>query len=123
MSDMTKLDADKIFLMYALTESGGALREIDEVQRLAGLRHPRGPGVEARENGTIFAAIRMALQFSANVSKVFWPHQNGAARGARLRQSVGLGDNHRSRAASFGTISSTWTRGLTIGPLPRHDRF
>ena len=60
---MTAIDRDHIFLMYALVESARALRAIDEVRRLAAIREIRAPGVEIRENQSIFDSIRMALQF------------------------------------------------------------
>lgn len=99
---MTAIDRDQIFLMYALVESARALRAIDEVRRLAAIREIRAPGVEIRENQSIFDSIRMALQFSANVSKVFWPSGSSPARerGRRLRKLTGIADDHalKSRA-------------------------
>lgn len=99
---MTQLDRDQIFLLYALTESARALKKFDEARELAATREQRAPGVEVRENQSIFDSIRMALQFSANVSKVFWPSDSSTARerGRRLRQLTGIADNHalKSRA-------------------------
>jgi hypothetical protein len=97
----TKVDRDQIFLIYALVESARALRSFDEVRRLAAIRETRTPGVEVRENQSIFDSIRMALQFSANVSKVFWPSGKSAQeRGRRLRDLTGIPDDHdlKSRA-------------------------
>ena len=92
---MTNLDRDSIFLLLALTESGRALRAMDEVERLACSRTPVQPGLERREFQTVFDYIRLALQFSSNVSKIFWPHQHAAQRGVRLRALAGLADYHR----------------------------
>lgn len=93
---MTELDRDRIFLMYALVESARALRAFDETRRLAAIREIRAPGVEIRENQSIFDSIRMALHFSANVSKVFWPADRSPAkeRGERLRHLTGIADDH-----------------------------
>jgi hypothetical protein len=97
---MTEIDCDGIFLMYALVESGRALRAFDEARRLAAIREIRAPGVEIRENQSIFDSIRMALHFSANVSKVFWPADRSPAkeRGERLRHLAGLTDDHPMRS-------------------------
>jgi hypothetical protein len=91
---MTELDRDFIFLSLALTETARALRAIDEVERLAGVRVQVQPGVERRELQTVFDHIRLALQFSSNVSKIFWPHRNAAERGTRLRTLAGLPERH-----------------------------
>ena len=91
---MTELDRDDIFLMFALTEGARALRAIDEVERLAGVRVQVQEGVERREFQSVFDHIRLALQFSGTLSKIFWPHQNAADRGARLRALTGLPDRH-----------------------------
>lgn len=91
---MTKVDRDFIFLSLALTESARALRAIDEVERLAGVRVQVQAGFEKREFQSVFDHIRLALQFSSNVSKIFWPHQNAAERGTRLRTLAGLPDCH-----------------------------
>jgi len=91
---MTEAGSDEIFLIFALVESGRALKALDEVARLAGLKEERQPGVEVRENQTVFDQIRLALQFASNVSKVFWPHNNAAQRGGRLRQLTGLPEQH-----------------------------
>jgi|GEM_PF-4598740 len=94
---MTESDRDRIFLLFALTESAGALRALDEVERLAAVRERRTDTVEVRENGRVFDAIRSALQYAANVSKVFWPHSNAAARGEHLRTLTGIPDSHSLR--------------------------
>lgn len=70
---MTKLDRDQIFLMYALVESARALHAFDEAHRLTTtIREIRSPTVVVRPHQAIFDAIRMALHFSANASKVFF---------------------------------------------------
>ncbi|MER9233633.1 hypothetical protein NKI56_16270 [Mesorhizobium sp. M0622] len=91
---MTELDGDFIFLTFALTESARALHAIEQVDLLAAVRVQVQPGVERREMQSVFDHIRLALQFSANVSKIFWPHQNAAARGQRLRKLANLPDRH-----------------------------
>lgn len=91
---MTELDRDFIFLAHALTETARALRAIDEVERLAGVRVQVQPGVERRELQSVFDHIRLALQFSSNVSKIFWPHRNAAERGVRLRTLADLPERH-----------------------------
>lgn len=90
----TELDRDTIFLLLALTESARALRAIEEVERLAGLKVEVQPGVERRELQSVFDHIRLALQFSSNVSKISWPHRNASERGTRLRTLVGLPERH-----------------------------
>lgn len=91
---MTKLDRDSIFLMLALTEGARALSAIEEVERLSSVRIRVQPGVERRESQRVFDHIRLALQFSSNVSKIFWPHRNAESRGARLRALTGLPERH-----------------------------
>jgi hypothetical protein len=115
---MTQLDRDQIFLLYALTESARALKKFDEARELAATREQRVPGVEVRENQSIFDSIRMALQFSANVSKVFWPFDSSPARerGRRLRELTGIADNHalksrtlRNHVEHMDERLDTWT--------------
>lgn len=90
----SEFDRDSIFLILALTESAGAIRAIDEVERLAGTRMQVQPGVERRENHSVFDCTRLALQFSSNVSRIFWPHSSSADRGKRLRTLTGLPERH-----------------------------
>jgi hypothetical protein len=93
---MTEAHRDVIFLSLALTETARALLAIDEVERLAGVRMQVQPDVERRELHTVFNHIRLALQFSSNVSKIFWP-QKAAERGRRLRTLAGIPDRHALR--------------------------
>lgn len=92
---MTTLDRDQIFLIFALTECSRALHAMDEVERLARIRTQVESGVERREFQAVFDYIRLALQFSAGVSKIFWPPTIKASqRGVRLRALTGLADEH-----------------------------
>ncbi len=81
---MTRMGSDEIFLTFAIIESANALAAIEEVRQLAAVRERVAPDVERLENGTVFRAIRVALQSSANVSKVFWP-QRASGDAARRR--------------------------------------
>jgi hypothetical protein len=116
----TRLKTDQIFLIYALTESARAIRQFEEVSRLAAIRESIGPGIERRENQAIFDSIRMALQFSANLSKVFWPAARSAKkiveRGQRLRTLTGIPDEHplksrelRNHIEHMDERLDTWT--------------
>jgi hypothetical protein len=91
---MTKVTKEGIFLMWAITECARAIKAIDEIARLASLRDTSNPGFVVLEGQSVFDEIRLALQCSANVSKVFWPQQSAAARGERLRQLTGLDAKH-----------------------------
>lgn len=95
---MTRMGRDEIFLTFAIIESANALGAIEEVRQLAAVREQVAPGVERLENGKVFRAIRLALQSSANVSKVFWPQGasgDGAKRRAEnLRALTGLPERH-----------------------------
>ncbi|MBI1650137.1 hypothetical protein [Hyphomicrobium sulfonivorans] len=96
---MTKADRDFVFLIFALTESARALRARYEIERLGGVRKQVQPGIVAREFQSVFEQIRLALQFSSNVSKIFWPHGKAASkaakRGDRLRNLAGLPGRHQ----------------------------
>ena len=91
---MTEVDRDEIFLLFALTECARALRAIEEVQRLVGKREQAQPGVERREWQSVFDYIRLALQFSASVSRIFWPYKAAKERGNHLRAITKLPLRH-----------------------------
>lgn len=95
---ITRAGRDEIFLLFALVESGNALRAIEDIRELAAVREQVAPEVERRENGSVFRAIRVALQAAANVSKVFWPQgssgEAGKLRAERLRDLTGLPERH-----------------------------
>ena len=91
---MTEVDRDFIFLTFALHEGSRALSALDEIDQLLATRIQRQPGVEVRENQRVFDAIRSALQFASNVSKVFWPHSNAKERGGKLRALCKLPARH-----------------------------
>jgi hypothetical protein len=92
---ITNVSPDQIRLLHALRESGRALRAFDEVERLCSLRQQKENGVEVREWISIFDAIRMALHFSANLSKMFWPSRDCAKeRCVRLRGLIDLVEEH-----------------------------
>ena len=105
---MTRMGRDEIFLTFAIIESANALAAIEEVRQLASVREHVAPGVERRENGAVFRAIRLALQSSANVSKVFWPQ--GAS-----------GDSARRRAENLRALTELPERhGLSNRTLRNH---
>ena len=91
---MTQLSKDYIFLSFAMTESERALQALDDVDALSDVRIQRQPGVEVRENQRVFNHIRLALQFAANLSKIFWPHHRAKERGVWLRELTRLPDRH-----------------------------
>lgn len=93
----TTSSRDEIFLMYAGTESRRAIDAFDEVIRLTTIVRNE-PFGEVREHGSILQALRMALHFSANVSKVFWPPDGTRKETAKeLRDLCGIDDNHPLR--------------------------
>jgi hypothetical protein len=97
MSGHSTSSREEIFLMYVLTESRRAIDAFDEVIRLTGIVRKESFG-EVRENGNILSALRMALHFSANVSKVFFPMGNARTASAKaLRDLCGMDDNHPLR--------------------------
>ncbi len=94
---ITHLPPDFIRLMYAGMECGRAISCFKEVERLLAIRIERD-GAEIREWLSVFNAIRLALHFTANVSKLFWPQDKPSAqvknRCDRLRKLVGLSVDH-----------------------------
>jgi hypothetical protein len=107
---MTQVNRDHIMLLFALTECGSALANLDEVDRLANVREQIQPGVERRARGRIFDHIRLALQMAANVSRLFWPATPGKPntgqriardRGVRLRSVTGLPETHGLRSRTL----------------------
>lgn len=95
VSTLTEVDRDKIFLLFALTESAGALKALDEIDALVQVRDEPQPGIVRLEWKSVFCQIRLALQFSASLSKIFWPQKSAEARGERLRALAALPDQHR----------------------------
>jgi hypothetical protein len=88
-------DADEIFLRYAISEGARATRQFQELRRLLSVRTERQLGVVVYENESVFDALRAALQFTGNISKVFWPPARHAkARGAHLCTMVDVDSNH-----------------------------
>lgn len=93
----TTSSREEIFLTYAMTESRRAIDAFDEVIRLSTLVRKESFG-EVREHGSILDALRMALHFSANVSKVFWPPDGTRKETAKqLRVLCEIDDNHPLR--------------------------
>lgn len=93
----TKVPKEEIFLLYALVESARALRFFDEAIRLTTSREDRAEGVIALESQSVFDALRSALHYTANVSKVFWPSSTSpkvSDRCAALRARAKLSDDH-----------------------------
>lgn len=90
---ITRVPRDEIFLTFAAHEIAGALKALDDVERLAGVREVRVPGVEVREFVSVIAAIRFALHLSGSASRIFWPPRT-KERGERLRALVRLPDSH-----------------------------
>lgn len=94
----TIVEPRAIFLLYAIAETGEALRALKEVRRLAGVRIERQPGVEVREWRSIIRELRAALAAAANVSKVLWPPKNSKdvskARSIELRRLCNLPGEH-----------------------------
>ena len=118
---MTEVDRDTIMLLFALTECGRALDNLNEVDQLASVRVLRQAGIEVRENLRIFDRIRLGLQMAANVSRLFWPPKN-AGRGARLRALTGLPESHglsdrtlRNHIEHLDERLDDWT---TVTPRP-----
>jgi hypothetical protein len=93
---MTELGSDEIILLFALTESARALRALDEIERLAGVKEERQPGVVVQESQAVFDQIRLALNFASNVSKVFWPQSAAINRGRRLPTSPPMHERNYS---------------------------
>jgi len=86
---VTHVSRDEIFLHFALVEVAGALRALDEVERLAAVRVGIKPRITRREGGYIFEAVRWALHRAGSASRVFWAtaqqserRAHAAARGA-----------------------------------------
>ena len=90
---VTQVSRDEIFLHFALVEVAGALKALDEVERLAAVRIEIKPRITRREGGYIFEAVRWALHRAGSASRVFWPPRN-RARGAQMRRLVGLPEDH-----------------------------
>lgn len=90
----TTSSRDEILLQYAGTEAARALRYFDEAIRLTTLRREIPVGV-VLENQSVLDALRTALHFSANVSKVFWPARGEREASAKaLRDMCGIPDDH-----------------------------
>lgn len=90
------IEPQLIFLQYAMTESGEALRALQAVRRLAGVREQRHPGVEILEWRSIIRELRAALTATANLSRVLWSARNAVsrARASELRGLCNLPDEH-----------------------------
>jgi hypothetical protein len=95
---MTRMGRDEIFLAFVIIECANALSAIEDVRQLAAARERVAPDVERLQNGTVFRAIRLALQSSANVSKIFWPQRTSGdhakRRAENLRAVTGIPENH-----------------------------
>jgi hypothetical protein len=112
---MTNVSREQIFLFYAGGECARALRQLNEVDRLLSVRGADGIH-QTREWKSVFDAIRLALHFSANVSKVFWPQKKAEGRGEKLRRLTGLPDQHvlsdrrlRNHIEHFDERLDIWT--------------
>lgn len=90
---ITEMDRDFIMLSFALTECRRAIDNLAQVDELAKVSEEPQPGVKVRENGRIFDRIRLGLQMSASVSRLFWPPRN-TVRGSHLRSLTGLPTTH-----------------------------
>ena len=104
---LNSLDREYIFLTFAFTECGRAKAALDEVDRLASLKRlDENSGVEIREWLGVFDHIRMALHFSASVSRIFFPPNSlnpektlvAKRRAKRLRSMTGIQENHALRS-------------------------
>ena len=93
---MFERDRDFIMLQFTLSECGRALAALHRVDAASVPQpHPRHTG-EIYEIIPVFDAIRLALQLSANISKMLWPPRN-TARGVHLRGLAGVPDDHPLR--------------------------
>ena len=122
---ITKVDPDFAFIMFALTESGNAIRSIGELEQLFNVRDRVNDAVERRENASIFAKLRLVLTYSASVSRIFWPAKDSSKvrrRCNRLRNLVGIPDAHalsnrdlRNHIEHFDERLDSW---LGVAPRP-----
>ena len=85
------------FLFYALSTCAQASRAFEQARELASTSEAAAPGVTRYESRRVFDALRLGLQATAGVSRIFWPAANGkasriraAARATILRSAVGL---------------------------------
>ena len=84
--NITKVEPDFAFRMFALTEAAKAISAIEDVEHLFTLRERVNEFVERRENGSIFGKLRSILSYTASTSRIFWP--------ARDRKSTRLNSSH-----------------------------
>lgn len=113
-----------VFLQYALTETAEALRALEQVRRLAGVREVRQPGVELVEWRSIIRELRTSLTAAANVSKVLWSGHRGVPRrrSATLRKICNLPTEHgldsRTLRNHIEHTDERLDKWLASGPRP-----
>lgn len=118
----TNASREIIFLLLALTDSARAIEALDSIVSLSARVEQRQPSVEVRENSSIFVQLRLALHYSASVSRVFWPSDaSAAARGTHLRQLAGLPSScpiDRRLRNHIEHLDERLDRWTTVSPRP-----
>ena len=128
---LNALDREYIFLHFGFVECARAKTALDEVSRLSSLRRvDECQGIEIREWISVFDHIRMALHFSASVSRIFFPPKSwdkaktllAKSRGERLRALTGIEKGHpienrklRDHVEHMDERMDAWT---TFSPRP-----
>lgn len=95
--NITKASDTQIFLWFALQECARALEHYEASRTHAAVRRQISPGVEQRELGLVFDALRLALHYTASVSRIFWTpsnRPNSKARSEKLREVIDLASDH-----------------------------
>lgn len=94
---ITKASGTEIFLWFALQECARALEQFDAARRHAAERKSLSPGIEQREVGSVFHSLRLALHYTASISRIFWTpsrEQGSRDRSERLRKLIKLRTDH-----------------------------
>ena len=74
------------FLAYAFLESTRATRSLEHLADLAESRKRAVKPLRRDEKESIYDQIRLALHYSANVAKVFWPSGTDKTDNKRSRR-------------------------------------
>lgn len=128
----TEAPREIIRMLYLISETGSALRQLDEIARLAAVRVDLIPGIERRENVQVLDVFRLALHYTASVSRMIWPSPwekdkdralKARERGRYMIALLNLPDDHILRSRHLRNYIEHMDEWLDTWAAPSHRPF